>query len=150
MATKSNSNSGMSPRRMITKALKATIKGLIIYIAYFIIWQFANPMSQYVPGFQQMIEAFVTTYIALIILSELSSGTIYQHFLNAGKSLFIIAFLMLSLGTGAFGLTVENVSIMIDVRIFLFIAMLLGLLSLAKTVLQAINYMSDKVELTQV
>ena len=97
-----------------------------------------------------MIETFVITYIALIILSELSSGTIYQHFLNAGKSLFIIAFLMLSLGTGAFGLTVENVSIMIDVRIFLFIAMLLGLLSLAKSVLQAVNYMSDKAELTQV
>jgi len=150
MATKSNGNSGMSPRKMITKALKATIKGIIIYIAYFIIWQFISPMSQYLPGFQQMIEAFVTTYIALIILSELSSGTIYQHFLNAGKSLFIIAFLILSLGTGGFGFTVENVSIMIDVRIFLFIAMLLGLLSLAKSVLQAVNYMSDKAELTQV
>jgi hypothetical protein len=39
---------------------------------------------------------------------------------------------------------------MVDLRMFLVIAVLLSLLGLAKTVLQAINYMSEKAEITPI
>ena len=133
---------------MLIKVLKAAIKGLIVFAIYFILWQFFAPISEFIPGFQLMVETFVTVYIILIIISELASGTILQHFFNASKALYIIVYLMFSLESGLFELTANNVSLIIDLRLFLMVAMLLSLLGLAKSVLQAINYMDEKATVT--
>jgi hypothetical protein len=146
MMDKTNNGSKNSLQQTVLKALKATIKAVIFYAVYFFLWQFLNPISQFVPGFQLMVETFVIVYIVLMVVGELASGTIYQHFFNAAKALFVIAYLMSSLKTGILGLTLGNTSLIIDVRLFLTIAMLLGLLGLAKSVMQAINYMSEKAE----
>ena len=111
---------------------------------------FLAPISDMVPGFQQMIETFVMVYISLMIVGELASGTIFQYFFNVAKALFVIGYLIFSLKGGIFGLTFQNVSLMVDLRLFLAIAMLLSLLGLAKSVLQAINYMNEKAEYTRI
>ena len=133
-------------RNFTFKALKATVKGILFYGIYFVLWMFVAPISEIAPGFQQMIETFVMVYIFLIIIGELTSGTIFQYFFNVAKALFVIGYLIFSLKGGIFGLTFQNVSLMVDLRLFLVIAMLLGLLGLAKSVLQAINYMNEKAE----
>ena len=133
-------------RNFTFKALKATVKGILFYGIYFVLWMFVAPISEMVPSFQQMIETFVMVYVLLIIIGELTSGTIFQYFFNVAKALFVIGYLIFSLKGGIFGLTFQNVSLMVDLRLFLVIAMLLGLLGLAKSVLQAINYMNEKAE----
>jgi len=137
-------------RNFTFKALKATVKGILFYAIYFVLWMFLAPISEIVPGLQQMIETFVMVYIVLIIVGELTSGTIFQYFFNVAKALFVIGYLIFSLKGGIFGLTFQNVSLMVDLRVFLAIAMLLSLLGLAKSVLQAINYMSEKAEYTRI
>ena len=137
-------------RNFTFKALKATVKGILFYGIYFVLWMFLASISEIVPGFQQMVETFVMVYILLIIIGELTSGTIFQYFFNVAKALFVIGYLIFSLKGGIFGLTFQNVSLMVDLRLFLVIAMLLGLLGLAKSVLQAINYMNEKAEYTRI
>jgi len=137
-------------RNFTFKALKASVKGILFYAIYFVLWMFLAPISDMVPGFQQMIETFVMVYILLMIVGELASGTIFQYFFNVAKALFVIGYLIFSLKGGIFGLTFQNVSLMVDLRLFLAIAMLLSLLGLAKSVLQAINYMSEKAEYTRI
>ena len=137
-------------RNFTFKALKATVKGILFYAIYFVLWMFLAPISDMVPGFQQMIETFVMAYILLMIVGELASGTIFQYFFNVAKALFVIGYLIFSLNGGIFGLTFQNVSLMVDLRLFLAIAMLLSLLGLAKSVLQAINYMNEKAEYTRI
>jgi hypothetical protein len=137
-------------RNFTFKALKATVKGILFYAIYFVLWMFLAPISDMVPGFQQMIETFVMVYILLMIVGELASGTIFQYFFNVAKALFVIGYLIFSLNGGIFGLTFQNVSLMVDLRLFLAIAMLLSLLGLAKSVLQAINYMNEKAEYTRI
>ena len=137
-------------RNFTFKALKATVKGILFYAIYFVLWMFLAPISDMVPGFQQMIETFVIVYICLMIVGELASGTIFQYFFNVAKALFVIGYLIFSLKGGIFGLTFQNVSLMVDLRLFLAIAMLLSLLGLAKSVLQAINYMNEKAEYTRI
>jgi len=144
------SNSKKTVRNLTFKALKATVKAIIFYVAYFFIWTFLAPASEIVPGLQQMIEIFVMVYICLMIVGELTSGTIFQYFFSVAKALFVIGYLIFSLKGGIFGLTFQNVSLMVDLRLFLAIAMLLSLLGLAKSVLQAINYMSEKAEYTRI
>jgi hypothetical protein len=133
-------------RNFTFKALKATLKGILVYVIYFVLWMFVAPLSSIIPGLQQMIETFVMVYVALMIISELTAGTIYQYFFNVARALFVIGYLIFSLNGGVIGLTVENISLMVDLRVFLAIATLVSLLGLAKSVLQAVNYMSEKAE----
>jgi hypothetical protein len=130
--------------------LKAAIKGILFCIIYFVLSQLLAPVSTLVPGLQQMIETFFIVYIVLMIVGNLTSGTIYQHFFNAAKALFVIGYMLFSLRGAVFGTSFANVSLMVDLRMFLVIAVLLSLLGLAKTVLQAINYMSEKAEITPI
>jgi uncharacterized ion transporter superfamily protein YfcC len=132
---------------ILRRALIATIKGAILYAVYFVLSQFLAPLSQFIPGFQQIVETFVTVYIILIIIAELTSGSILQHFFNAAKSLFVVAYLIVSLGTGALSLTFQGLNFVVDIHLFLVIAMLLGLVGLAKSVLQTIHYLNEKAEL---
>ena len=133
-------------RKISFKALKATIKGVIIYAIYFIVWIIVAPISQIIPGLQAMIETFVIIYIIFTIVEEMTSGTIYHYFFNVGKALFVIGYVIATLNGGIFGLTVQNINLIVDLRMVLMIATLLGLLGLAKSVLQTINYMSERAE----
>jgi hypothetical protein len=128
------------------KALKATIKGVVFYLVYFVLSMFLAPISEIVPDIQQIIEIFVVIYIFLMIVGELTSGTIFQHFFNAAKALFTVLYLALSLNGGIVGTTVQNVNLIVDLRLFLAVAMLLGLVGFAKSVLQAINFLNEKTE----
>lgn len=133
-------------RNIIFRALKATAKGVIFYVVYFVLWSFLAPAAEIIPGLQGMVETFVAVYIVLMIIGDLTAGTIYQYFFSAAKTLFVIGYLILSLGGGIMGFTFENVNLMIDIRLFLAVAMVLSLLGFAKSVLQAINYQSEKAE----
>jgi hypothetical protein len=133
-------------RNFTLKALKATVKGLLFYAVYFILWTFLAPLSQLIPSLQQAVEIFVISYITLIIIGELASGTIFQYFFNAAKALFVICYLILSLKGGIFSITYRNVNLAVDLRAFLAFAMLLSLLGFAKSMLQAIDYLNNNVE----
>jgi len=136
-------------RGIAFKALKATLKGLIFYALYFFSWMFLAPISEAIPGFQQTIETFVMVYIFLIILGDLTSDTIFQYFFSAAKALFVICYLILSLNGGMYNVTFQNVNLIVDLRLLLSIAVLLGLLGFAKSVIQAINYMNERAEYRQ-
>jgi uncharacterized ion transporter superfamily protein YfcC len=141
-----NNDSKRKIRKIASVALKAAVKATILYVAYFIVSGFLAPVSELIPGFHQMIETFVIVYILLMIIGDLTSGTIFQHFFNAARALFVMAYLIMSLNGGLYGVTFENVNLMVDLRLFLVVAMLLSLLGLAKSVLQAISFMNEKAE----
>jgi hypothetical protein len=133
-------------RSIVIKALKATVKGLLVYAIYFILWTFIAPVAEIIPGFQGMIETFVAVYIVLMIIGELTGGTIYQHFFNGAKALFVMFYLLLTLNGGIINMSFQNFALFIDLRLFLTITMILSLLGLARSVLQAINFVNEKAE----
>ena len=133
-------------REIVFRAAKASIKALILYLVYFILWQFISPLGQLIPGLSLMVEAFIAIYITLMIISDLTSGTIYQHFFNGARALFVILYLIFSMQSGLYGITFENISLTVDVRLFLTVAMTLSLLGFAKAVLQAINFLNQRAE----
>jgi uncharacterized ion transporter superfamily protein YfcC len=137
-------------RKNIFRVLKTTIKAVIIGVIYVLLLQVLAPASVMIPGLQEIVATFVIVYVVLMVVGDLTSGTIFQHFFNGAKSLFVIGYLIFSLNSGILDYTFGNVNLIIDVRLFLIVAMLLGLLGLAKSILQAINYVNEKVELTSV
>ncbi len=135
-------------RKIIRKALKATIKGTIIYSIYLLISLLLAPVSQLIPGMQEMLEAFVIVFVVLTILRELTAGTLYHHILGAGREVFAIGYLIFTLNGGLFGMTLEGMTFQIDLRLFLTVALALGLIGLARTVLQTVDYMNTKAEIS--
>lgn len=140
----------MTLRKISFKALRAAIKGVLIYAVYFISWMFIAPIAQTVPGLQQILETFVTVYIIFIIVEELTAGTIYNCFFNVARALFVIGYLISTFNEGVFGMTYQNINLIVDLRMVLEIATLLSLLGLARSVLQTINYVSEKAEYTRI
>jgi hypothetical protein len=98
------------------------------------------------PGLMESIEAFVAVYIVLMILSDLTSKTVFQYFFNTARALFFIAYLLLSMGNGVFSTSFENFSLTVNLTLFYTVAVLLSLLGFARTILQAINFMHEKAE----
>jgi hypothetical protein len=142
--TKKDAQGGF--RKILFRASKATIKGSIFYGVYFVLSQYMAPIFTVVPSFQQTIESFVIAYTVLLIAGELTGGTVYQHFLNVAKALFVVGYLMLSMNSGVIELTLGSIRIAVDFRLILTAAVLLSLLGVAKAVLQAVDYMSLKAE----
>jgi fatty acid desaturase len=149
MASEKN-GSRTSLRKIIFKASKASVKAVVFYMVYYVCWLFLTPVASMIPALQQSIQTFVVVYITLIIVGELSSGTVYQHFFGVANALFVIAYLIFSLNSATVSVTYQGVVLMVDLRLFLVIAMLLGLLGLGKSVLQAINFASKKAEQTPI
>lgn len=130
----------------MVKVLKATIKGLLFFGLYYVCWLFLAPFAKIIPGLQQTVQIFVGVYICLVVVGELTAGTIYQHFFGVATDLFMISYLILSLNSGMFSMTYQNVALQVDLRLFLMIATMLSFIGLSKTILQAINFVSKKAE----
>jgi hypothetical protein len=146
MLVEENNHKKRRVRSNILRVSKAAVKAIIVYVVYVVVVRLLAPISMIFPDFQQIIAAFVAVYIVLMVAGDLASGTIFQHLLYAVKSSFVIAYLMFTLNTGIFDYTVGNTNLIIDLRLFLVIVMFLGLLGLAKSMLQAINYLNEKSE----
>jgi hypothetical protein len=128
------------------RVAKAAVKAILVYLLYFFIAPMLAPLFGLIPGFMESIEVFVAVYIALMILSDLTAKTIFQHFFSTAQALFFMGYLLLSMGDGVFSTSYENFSLTVNLTLFYTVAVLLSLLGFARTILQAINFMHEKAE----
>ena len=137
-------------RKTVFTIAKTAIKTATVCILYAILSQVLAPLSPLIPGLQGMLQTFIIVYVALMIVSNLTSGTVFQHIFGAARCGFVMAYLIVSLNSGIFDYTFGSVSLMVDLRMFLVIVMMLEILGLAKSVILAIDFMSQKAELIRI
>ncbi len=137
----------MSPREVAVRVLKAVVIGLIFFGIYVISSQFLAPVSEFFPGFEGIVGGFIIVYGALMIVSTLLMGTVFQHVFGMAKELLVVAVLISSFQSSVFSVSFGNAYIIVDLRLFLAIATMFGLLALAKSVLEALNYANEKAEI---
>jgi uncharacterized ion transporter superfamily protein YfcC len=128
------------------RAVKASVKGALVYIIYFLLAPMLMPLLELVPGLVGTIETFVIVYIVLMIMGDLTERTIFQYFFSTARSLFVIAYLIISLGDGIISVGYENFSLSVNLTMFYTFAVVLSLLGFARSVLQAINFLNERVE----
>jgi hypothetical protein len=140
-------NNNKSPVKDVSfKILKATVKALIVYLIYFLVASILAPLSGFAPGLMESIEVFIAVYIMLMIMSDITANTVFQHFFNTAKVLFFMAYLLLSMGDAIFSAGFENSTITVNLTLFYSLAVLFSLLGFARSILQAINFMSERAE----
>ena len=141
-----NGNNKNLIKEITYRILKASLKVIIIYLIYTLVTPMLAPIMEMVPYLMESIESFVIFFVVLMFLSDLTQDTIYQHFFNTALHLYIIGYFLLSMGDGVMSLSYESLSLTVNLTIFYTIAVLLSLLGLARSILQAIEFMGRKAE----
>ncbi len=140
---------------MLPRIVKAAVKAVLYLIFLYVIPMLVvSQLSSLAPDLFSTYTDYLTIFVAIIIFfvvaGELTAGTIYQHALNIGRALVLIMFFILALQGGIISqdLAVEgfNFHFVVDLRVYLAMLISIDLLSLAKSVLQAVNFLSQRVE----
>ena len=126
--------------------MKAGIKAVLTYIVYFIFMILVQPFSEFIGQYSLLIDMFFMVIIAFTFLIELFSGTIIKYMIEFSRSLFVIFYFVASLNSGIIDVSMENVSIIVNLRFFLLMLVLINVIGMAKTVLSAVNFLHEKSE----
>jgi len=146
-----NANTKSLFRKMLPRIAKAIIKGILYFVFLYVVPMFLiSSLSQFAPeiasNYGKLLSVFVAIVLFFVVASELTSGTIFQHAFNIGKAIILMIFVVLALEGGIVALDFQGVHLMADLRIFLAMFLTIDFLGLAKSVLQAVNFLSEKTE----
>ncbi len=142
-------------RRMLPRIAKAAVKAVFYLVFLYIIpTLIVSQLSSFAPSifstYENYLAIFAGVIIFFVVASELTAGTIYQHAFNIGRALVLLVFFVIALQGGiisqnfvAQGYTFH---LAVDLRIYLAILISIDLLTLGRSVLQAIDFMSQRVE----
>ena len=141
---------------MLPRISKAAVKAVLYFVLLYLVPSILiSQLAEFAPdlfaNYSQLLRLFVAVVIFFVVASELTSGTIFQHAFNIGKAIILIIFYVLALDGGiiSLNLNLESVPINIwaDLRVYLMMLITIDLLGLAKSLLQALNFLSEKTEL---
>jgi len=135
-------------KKMIPKVLKATVMGLLwFFLLYALPTLFLSELVEEVlPGYTQLLSIFAIVIVFFVVVSELLAGTIFQYAFNIGKALVFMAFFIYALNGGFIAFDLEFVHIEADLRVYLAMLLTIDFLGLAKSLLQAIDFLGKKTE----
>jgi len=143
-------------RRMLPRVVKAAAKGAVYFVIFYVLPMFfVSQLSKIAPqlftDYGQLVTVFAAVAVFFVVASELLAGTIYQHALNIGKAIVFMIFIVFALNGGVVKFDVDlmetqRISIGADLRIYLLALITIDLLGLARSVIQAITFLSEKTE----
>jgi len=147
------------------RVLRAFIVGLITYItAYVIPMMLLQPgfgfMEEYVeiegPDPQALLVAFASIAVFFAVAIEITRGTILQHVFSVGRGVAMLFFFIYATSGGVIKMAIKvpegiapiPLSMFLTLDISLLLAIIIGidLLGIAKSVLGAIYFLSEKAE----
>jgi len=140
---------------MFPKIVKAMIKGALWFVFLYVLpTLILSSLLSFLPegahgilyGYEQLLMVFAVITVFFVVASELTSGTIFQHMFNIGKTLILMVFIVLALEGGIISIDFQNINIVADLTVILILLLAIDLVGLAKSVLQAVNFLSEKAE----
>ena len=140
---------------MVPKVVKAVIKSvfwlILMYVLPFLMFSSLSSalpagVSNVLSPYEQIFGTFTIVIIFFVFASEITSGTIFQHMFNIGQALVLMVLIVISLEGGIIKMDFQNVHITANLTFYLLMLLTIDLVGLAKSVLQAINFLSEKAE----
>ena len=135
-----------SKRNLSIRILKAGVKAVLVYVAYFIFTLLTQQVYELIGEYSPFIEGFFIAIAVFVFLIEFSSGTIFKYMLEFARSLFVIFYLIIALKSGIIDVNIQNVALILNLQFFLLMLISINLIEIAKTVLSAIDFLHEKAE----
>jgi len=144
-------------RSIVPRTLKAALWGFITFLMYYIPYQLLLLPALMFPeifpmGINTLFNVFVAIAVFFAVAIQLFSGTIFQHVLSVAKALTLIIYFIYAFEGGIITLTPPigeaTFKIVADLRVFLAMLILIYLLGLAKSIIQAIDFLAREKDRT--
>ena len=130
---------------MMPKILKASLLAIVLY--FLLLYVPTLVVSSFIPSeYKSFIDLFAAITIFFTFITQLASGTIFQHVFGTARALAFIVFFMQILSSGAITGNFEAISILIDLRMFIAMFIAVEFLEFGKSLFEAIDFLSEKVE----
>ena len=138
----------MSLRKILQRILRATVLGLLWFLLLYVLptLLLSEFTGEVIPGYTQLFSTFAIVIVFFVVISALLAGTIFQHAFNIGKALVFMGFFIYALNGGFVAFDIEIVHVEADLRVFLAMLLAIDFLGLAKSLLQAVDFLSRKTE----
>ncbi len=102
--------------------------------------------EEVLPGYTQLFSMFAIVIIFFVVVGELLAGTVFQYVFNIGKALVLMALFIYALNGGFLKFDLETVHIEANLSVYLAMLLTIDFLGLAKSLLQAIDFLAKKTE----
>jgi len=135
-----------SKRNLSIRILKAGVKAVFVYVAYFIFTLLTRQVYELIGEYSPFIEGFFIAIAVFVFLIEFSSGTIFKYMLEFARSLFVIFYLIIALKSGIIDVNIQNITLILNLQFFLLMLISINLIEIARTVLSAIDFLHKKAE----
>ncbi|UCC33689.1 MAG: hypothetical protein JSW53_01425 [Candidatus Bathyarchaeota archaeon] len=148
-------------KKIILNATRAALKGFIMLLLTYllptlIIGALASPdMPFEMPlEYTPLVYIFSAIVVFFTVVTELFSGTILRYAFSVGRALVLMMFFIYALNGGILTSTIQipgqqlAIQILANLKALLAVLILLNVLGLAKSMLEATNFLARKVETT--
>ena len=137
-------------RKFVPRIIKAALLVIITYLALYFLSAFIEPFQSFFPWYAPTTNLFAAVFMIFLVAGVFTSGTIYQYVFGVARALVMMIFFIYVLNGGIVALAVPvegaSVNVMVDLTVILAMLVLICLLGIGKNVVQAINFVSAKVE----
>lgn len=141
-------------RKIMPRVFKAALLAVLTYLPMYFLSALIRPLQPFFPWYEPLTNIFAATFIVFLVVGVFSSGTIFQYVFGVARMLVLMLFFICVLNGGVItlALPIEGVSvnIMLDLTVVLAMLALTCLMGIAKNVIQAIDFVSGKVEQKEV
>ncbi|KPV63442.1 MAG: hypothetical protein AOA66_0918 [Candidatus Bathyarchaeota archaeon BA2] len=143
-------NTKLFVKKIVPRVFKAALLAVITYLPMYFLSTLISPIQPFFPWYEPLTNIFAAVFIFLLFVGVLSSGTVFQYVFGVARNLALMIFFIYVLNGGVIALTVPfegaSVNIMLNATVVLAMLVLTCLLGIAKNVVQAIDFVSSKVE----
>jgi len=141
-------------RKFVPRIIKAALLVVITYLPLYFLSAFIESFQSFFPWYEPLTNIFAAAFIIFLVVGVFTSGTVYQYVFGAARTLVVMIFFIYVLNGGIVTLAVPiegaTVNIMVDLTVILAMLVLVCLLGIGKNVVQAIDFVSAKVETKEI
>ena len=139
-------NNSITKKEVVFRALEASLKALVFYLLFEVAWLYVGSLFDSVPGFGSTIQAIVIVFIVFMAIGTLTKGTIFHSMFNGARAVLILFYIVSEFGPSVVSVTEQNVTLSVDLSLFLIVSVILSLVGLSIAIMEAFAFLNEKAE----
>jgi hypothetical protein len=130
-------------RRLIPRIAKAALATVAVGVFLFVVWIFLSAVFSGFPGYMTLFAILAWATIFFTFAVKVSEGTIYKFIFIIARALFLIVYIVYATNCGTLTLDFKEFQLTVEFIPLLALMIVIGLLSMAKGILQALEFASQ-------
>ena len=128
------------------RVVKAVFKSLIVIGAYFFVMFFLQTMFDLVPSLLSSFQVIVVLFVVFVVVGEFASKTIFQPVISGVRASLVFVYMIYGSSSEVVSLTVDNVSLTMDLGVFFYAGAILSLMSIVVSALELLFFLNKRTE----